>query len=70
MRKTVQRTRADDVHAQVDMEQVANIASLETENRMLHNALLKAEARADRLEAMLGERWWHPLRDLMRKHAK
>jgi excisionase family DNA binding protein len=46
------------------------IAQLETENRMLLENLLKTEARADRLEAMLGERWWHPLRDWMRKQSK
>lgn len=46
------------------------IAQLETENRMLAESLRKAESRADRLEAMLGERWWHPVRDWMRKHGK
>jgi excisionase family DNA binding protein len=70
VRKTVQRTSAEDVHAQANMEQVAKLSRLETENRMLHNELMKAEARADRLEAMLGERWWHPVRDWVRNNAK
>lgn len=46
------------------------IAQLETENRMLLENLHKAEARADRLEAIIGEKWWHPVRDWMRKNAK
>lgn len=49
---------------------LVKIAQLETENRMLLENLQKAEARADRLEAMLGERWWHPVRDFVRKISK
>ncbi|WP_243268585.1 helix-turn-helix domain-containing protein [Sulfitobacter sp. DSM 110093] len=70
VQKSVQRTRAGHVHAQMDMEQVAKISGLETENRMLLENLRKAEARVDRLEVMLGERWWHSVRDWMRKDVK
>lgn len=53
-------------HAHPLTDHSVKIARLEAENRMLHDSLSKEEAKVRRLEDMLGERWWHPIRDWMR----